>query len=430
MEQTEVAVIGAGFAGLAAARELQSRGIDVVVLEAADRVGGRALTVRSAAGSPVDLGGQWVGHDHARMTTLAAESGMTLLPTPVGGPALVVEQGRGARRMPLTIAGVGLALLRLELSARTFAGARAERVTVAEWVDRIPGDRVRRLLEVVLSEAFAADLDQLSLRTLITGIRSAGGLRVMLGTAGGAQQSLLSGGAGALAEVLAAKLAPAVRLSRPATAIACTAEGVIIETPAGPLRAARVIVTAPPPIAAAIRHDPPLPAKQRRAQRDTVMGTIYKAVAVYDTPFWRAGGGSGEMLTLDGPVPACFDISPPGGPGQLCVLIPGRRALALDRLDPDERREVVLTVLARHFGRAAANPLSWHEKSWHLDPQVGGGYSALPKPGAPAALIDATTPVGPIHFAGTETAPRWTGYLEGAVRSGEHVAATVAAGLR
>ncbi|MGK8557575.1 flavin monoamine oxidase family protein [Nocardia gipuzkoensis] len=429
MDRTTVAIIGAGFAGLAAARALRSRGVAVLVLEAADRVGGRALTVRSAAGTPVDLGGQWIGHDHARMTALATEFGMTLFPTHTDGTTLILDGDRRLRLMPLTVAAAGLALIRLELMARTATGASLDRVTVADWVNRVPGRRARRLLDVILSEALAIDLDQVSVLALTTGIRSAGGLRVMLGIAGGAQQSLLSGGAGALASALAADIGTAVHLSRPATVITRTAGGVRIDTPAGPVGAARVIVTAPAPIAARIRHNPPLPAERQLAQRHTVMGTIYKAVAVYDVPFWRDRGLSGEIVALDGPVPAVFDISPPGGPGHLGVLVPGRAARELDRLTPPARRDAILHTLARHLGPQATNPRSWHEKSWHHDPHIGGGYSALPTPGFLAAITDAAAPTGPIHWAGTETAPRWTGYFEGAVRSGERAAREVIAAL-
>ncbi|WP_067537190.1 flavin monoamine oxidase family protein [Nocardia crassostreae] len=427
MEQTTVVIVGAGFAGLSAARVLRRRGIDVLVLEAAGRVGGRALTEVSDAGTAVDLGGQWLGRDHTRISALASEFGMTLFPTYTNGRTLIVDGVRRIETMSLTVAAAGLALLRLESMART--GGGSDRITVAHWVSRVPGKRARRLLEVVLSESLATDLDQVSVRALTTGIKSAGGLRVMLGTAGGAQDSLVSGGAGGLARAMADELGSVVHLNRPVTAITRTADGVTIDTPTGSVRARRVIVTAPPPVAAGIRHTPPLPPGRGAAERNTVMGTMYKAIAVYDAPFWRADGLSGEIVSLDGAVPAAFDISPPGGPGHLGVLIPGRAARALDRLTPAERRDTVLSALSRHLGPGAMNPLSWHEKSWHLDPYVGGGYSALPKPGHLSTLTDAAIPTGPIHWAGTETAPRWTGYFEGAVRSGEHAAQQVAAAL-
>ncbi|WP_431969925.1 flavin monoamine oxidase family protein [Nocardia sp. bgisy134] len=429
MEQATVAVIGAGFAGLTAARALHAHGIDVRVLEAADRVGGRAQTERSAAGTPVDLGGHWIGHHHARMISLAEGFGMTLFPTPEIGEAVVLEGGRRIRIGPLTMAAAAAALLLLELLARTGAGPRWDDVTVADWVAGILGGRARRLVEAVLPEATACDLDRISVGALAVGIRSAGGLRTLLGTAGGAQESLLSGGAGGLAEKLAAELGSAVHLGRPATAITRSADGVTIATPAGSVRAARAIVAVPAPVAAGIRHHPPLPRERAYVQDNLRMGTIYKAIAVYDRPFWRERGLSGAIVALDGPVPAAFDVSPPGGPGHLCVLIPGRAAEALDRLTAAERRDTVLAAVAGQLGYATMNPLSWHEKSWHLDPHVGGGYTAIPRPGALDALADSALPTGPIHWAGSETASRWSGYLEGAVVSGERAADEVLAAL-
>ncbi|GAA4296957.1 hypothetical protein GCM10023148_57340 [Actinokineospora soli] len=231
-------MIGAGFAGLTAARKLA--GHDVVVLEAGDRVGGRAWTVTSALGSAVDLGGMWVGADHHRLAALAAEAGMTVFPTPTRG-ALAYLDDRGVRKglPPLTALAAGWALLRMS----------EEDGTVADWLRRFP--RARPLLDAVLSEALAADTDQVSVRALRSGVRAVGGFRVVLGVSGGAQDGLLSGGAGGLAEWLATGLD--VRLGCPATAIRRSPGGVVVETPAGPVHADRAVVAVPPPVARGIQ---------------------------------------------------------------------------------------------------------------------------------------------------------------------------------
>ncbi|MBL1073542.1 FAD-dependent oxidoreductase [Nocardia sp. 2] len=443
-ETTTVAVIGAGFAGLTTARTLRAHGVDVLVLEAADRVGGRAHTVHSTVGSAIDLGGQWIGHDHTRMIALAKEFGSALFPTHTAGRTPLVDGADQVRPLSLTTAAAALTFTQLALLTHPrFPALRQlrsdtegridralDRITVAQWLARMPGRRGPELAGVVLGEALAADLGDVSVAALIAGVRSAGGLRVLLGTAGGAQESLVTGGVGGLAERLAAELGTMLRLGHPVTAISRSDAGVTIESPAGIVRADRVVVTVPPPVAAAIQHEPPLPEYRNRLQRNTFMGTIYKAVAVYDRPFWRDDGLSGELVDLSGPAPAAFDSSPPGGPGHLCVLVPGQRARALDRLAPAERRDTILRALAQHFGERTRHPVDWHEKAWHLDDYVGGGYAALPRPGHVGILATAAEPIGPVHWAGTETAPRWTGYLEGAVASGERAAQEVVAALR
>jgi monoamine oxidase len=280
----------------------------------------------------------------------------------------------------------------------------------------------------VVAEALAADADQVTRQAFASAVRSSGGLLSMLGTSGGAQDSLLTGGAGALVARIAADLP--VHLGRPATAITRTDSAVTIDTPDGPVQADRAIIAVPPPVSADIHHDPPLPPSRALLEQNTAMGVIYKAIAVYERPFWRDAGLSGEVIALTGPVPAVFDVSPPDGPGHLGFLIPGHRARTLTALSTEDRRTTVLRTAAQALGPAALTPVDWHEKSWHDDPHVRGGYSALPRPGAYSATRQPPTPTGRLHWAGTETSDTWPGYLEGAVRSGVRAAREVASVVR
>lgn len=155
------------------------------------------------------------------------------------------------------------------------------------------------------------------------------------------------------------------------------------------------------------------------------MGSVYKAIAVYETPFWRDGKG-GEFIVLDGPGSAVFDSTAPGGPGHLCVLVGGRAARGLDGLDAAGRRSAVLGPLTAHLGPEVLAPVDWHEKSWHLDEFAGGGYVALPQPGTTEGFLPMPcAPVGDIHWGGSETASGHPGYLDGAIEAGERAAAEV-----
>ncbi len=114
-----------------------------------------------------------------------------------------------------------------------------------------------------------------------------------------------------------------------------------------------------------------------------------------------------------------FDTSPPEGPGHLCVLVGGPEARQLDRLDVAGRRDAVLRVLAGHIGPEVLEPVGWHEKSWQLDENVGGGYFAAPLPGSAEGWLPIPSePVNDIHWAGTESAHGHPGYLDGAIESG------------
>lgn len=422
----DVAVVGAGISGLVAARALVRAGLDVVVLESADRAGGRMLAETSVLGSRLDLGGQWLGRDHHRFEALAAEAGATVfaMHTPKR-PALVVGDADLSMAGPAALVAQGVLVL-WEVRARLGAPERWRTLTVADWLRRVPNRRARRILEVLVSVASTADLDRLSMYAFASLIRHQGGLATMLATRGGAQESLLVEGAASLPEWVAGELGERVRLAARVNRIERDDDGATVHTASGAIRAGRVIVTVPPPVAARIEHDPPLPDARRALEQGTVMGTVHKAIAVYDEPFWRTSRRTAEVVLLDEPGCAVFDSSPPGGPGHLCFLLAGPEARALDDLDPAVRRTRLLAPLARRFGDRVLEPSGWHEKSWHLDEHAGGGYLALPLAGTDAGHLPvAADPIGPLHFGGAETAAEHAGYIEGAIEAGERVAAEV-----
>lgn len=416
---TTVVVVGAGLSGLTAARDLHRRGVDVIVLEAADRLGGRAMSETTTLGSRVDLGGQWIGHDHHRVMALATEFGLTRYPMHTGSLPTIVD---GARRLPVTAPPMLAAALLLggfELLSRIGTPAKWNATTVDAWLRRVPGRSTRRLLQVLASISWTADLDRMSIHAAANMVRHQGGLRTMLSTRGGAQESLLVEGAGTLADRLAAELGPRVRLGHRVESIVREEDDrVRVHTSAGVVGAVKVIVTVPPPLTAQIAFPPPLPPERADIAHNTYMGSVYKAIAVYERPFWRQRGG-GEIIALDNAGRAVFDTTAPGGPGHLCILVAGPEARELDDLSPAGRRSAVLGSLTHRLGDEVLEPADWHEKSWHRDECVGGGYTALPVTGSTAGILPLpATPVGDIHWAGTETARDHAGYLEGAIDSG------------
>lgn len=418
-------VVGAGLSGLTAARELHRRGIEVTVLEAADRVGGRALTETSALGSRLDLGGQWIGHDHHHLMELGREFGAAAFQMHTGAMPKVVDGGR--KVSPPAILGAGLVLAGVGGLALTGTPARWNSATVDGWLRKLPARRVRRLLEVIAAISWTADLDRMSVHAAVGMIRRQGGLRTILSTRGGAQDSLFVDGVGTLVDGLAAELGARVRTGQRVTSVVRDADGLVVTTSSGEVRAAKVIVAVPPPVAADIAFDPPLPPARAALGRNTYLGSVYKAIAVFAEPFWRARGG-GEMIVLDGPGYAVFDTTAPGGPGHLCMLVGGPAARDLDLLDADARREAVLGPLVAHLGREVLAPLSWHEKSWHLDEFARGGYVALPIAGTTEGLVPMPSePCGDIHWAGAETAAGHPGYLDGAIEAGLRAAFEVVA---
>lgn len=399
------------------------------MLESADRIGGRAKSETTALGSRVDLGGQWIGHDHHRLMALGDELELTyfkmhtqLAPRIVNGQKKISPFSPSVLMAAFVIAGVGA-------FSHFKATARWNGATLDRCLRRVPGRTARRLLEVTALVSWTTDLDGISAHAMARQIRAQGGLRTMLTTSGGAQDSLFVEGVGTITDRLADELGDRVLTGQRVVGIEGTERGVTVRTDSDSFEAAKVIVTAPPPIANQIEFDPPLPPGRSGVHRETYMGTVYKAIAIYSEPFWRVRGG-GELVTLHAPGGGVFDTTPPDGPGHLCLLVGGSEARALDDLPPAERRERLLGPLVAHLGLEVLEPVSWHERAWHLDEHVGGGYIALPKPGTISGIppVD-VTPAGNIHWAGTESAADHPGYFEGAIDAGERAAREVVEAL-
>jgi monoamine oxidase len=159
------------------------------------------------------------------------------------------------------------------------------------------------------------------------------------------------------------------------------------------------------------------------------MGSVIKVMAVYDEPFWRADGWTGQATTDVGPVQLTFDNSPAGSStGALLGFIEGRAARVWSGRPVAERRQAVVACFTRFFGPKAANPVEYIEKDWSADEWSRGCYGAHMGPGVLTQFGPALrTPCGRIHWAGTETADVWCGYMDGAVRSGERAAAELLA---
>ena len=157
------------------------------------------------------------------------------------------------------------------------------------------------------------------------------------------------------------------------------------------------------------------------------MGSVIKCMAIYDEPFWRRDGLTGQATSDEGPAQLTFDNSPPSGrPGVLLAFIEGGHARELSRTPEDERRRLVLDCLARYFGPQAGQAQEFLQLDWSAERWSGGCYGANLAPGVLTQFGPALrAPVGRIHWAGTESATVWTGYMDGAVRSGERVAAEV-----
>lgn len=440
---TDVVIVGAGYAGLTAALALHDAGRSVVVLEARDRVGGRVHTEHHD-GVPLDLGGMWVGATHERFRSLLSRFDIATFPTPEFGVSgwwdPHTHSLRPTRIVPApwhAVPSAAAAVAQIEMLARRATAAapaghpgtdRWDAVTIADWLRRrVPGPAARAMLESTLVVSFSVELSQVSMRSLFSAVTDAGGLLRLLGTDGGAQQDLVVGGADRLARQMAERLGDRVRRSTAVRAIRHEPDGVVVVSDHGSWTAGYAIVALPPAHAAALDWQPAVTGSRRQLLDRLHMGSVTKLLAVYDRPFWRDAGWSGEVLDTNGPVTTAFEASQPGGPAVLASLTCGDRSLELSVLPTEERRRRILGAFTDWFGPAAAEPRTVADCSWETEEWSGGGYAAVPAPGvlSSRAMALIAEPVGRVHFAGTETSTTSNGFIDGAITSGERAAGEI-----
>jgi monoamine oxidase len=458
--RADVVVIGAGLAGLAAARDVVAAGRSALVVEARKRVGGRTLNQPIGGGKVIEIGGQWIGPTQDALAALSKEVGVAtyktynegdnvyyrngvLLPfsssTPVFGP--VPPDVPGA-------ADVEQAIVRLDqMSAEVPRDAPWTAPSATEWDGQtvetwkranIPSDGGRFLFDVGVEAVWAAEPRDLSLLYMLFYVAAAGNestpgtFERLINTAGGGQESRFVGGSQLVSTKVARALGKRVVLGAPARRIHQSAGGVRVDCDGGlVVRGKRVIVAMAPSLAGRIEYRPALPALRDQLTQRVPNGSVIKCEAVYDKPFWRDAGLTGQAVSDASPVRITFDNTPPdGSPGVLLGFIEGTAAREYGRRPAAERRTAVLNNFATYFGAKALKPTAFYEVNWSAEPWTRGCYSGYMPPGV---LLDygpaLREPVGRIHWAGTETATIWAGYMEGAVRSGKRAAKEALAAL-
>lgn len=413
----DAVVVGAGFAGLAAAEALEAAGCRVALIEALDRPGGRAETLRGSDGAPWDAGAQFINGDMRRVLGLARRFRLGLVAAPVGGRAALHAPGAGPAQKRLALA-----------EAEAFeAAVPADPARVppeASLADLVAGERLSPLGRATVLSAIA-ELTSAAPEAVSAAWAAAGDARY--GSDRDDVEFFLREGFGGLADALAASLRAPPRLGLPALGLAVEGAGVTVATPRGRLAGRAAVLALPLPVAARLPLEGLAPAA-RAALGAWREGAVVKLALRYAEPFWRYGGFSGSLRSA---VHAglWFGDTSRGEGGTLTALAGGPLAWRLAAMTRAERLAFVTSVVAETFAGAPA-PLSSDERVWAGHPTLGGGYSAHLAAGAPVASEAVLTGLdGPVAFAGTDLADEFPGFVEGALASGEAAARRVLARL-
>ncbi|SHR61715.1 monoamine oxidase [Mycobacteroides abscessus subsp. abscessus] len=436
LNHVDVVIVGAGLSGLAAGWELRKHGKSFAILEAQNRVGGRVLTI-THEDSTIDLGAQWVSPFQPRIQALLKYFQIQTIPSYNEGKTIFDLHNKrmlGLNKFPPLSPHGRLDLLLTQRKIQEFTkllskeGVRqssishkCDSITTENWIEGQMFSKLgKSFFTIFCGELASLELNELSFLDILWFIQSAGGLEKILT----GEEEWITNGAQTLPRLLAEAMHEQMYLNQPVRKIVWGGNRVNVHTDSDLWKSQKVIVALPPTFSSKIQYDPPLPALREQLCQRVGQGSIIKSVIVYATPFWREQGLSGNSYNDYGPIRATMDSSTPGQPhGVLTALIGGKYARRLGQLPPLERKKEIVSCLGLLFGKEALDPIALYDKDWSEDPWSRGGYAAHFATGViteyGAALTD---PVGPIHWAGTETANEWRLYMEGAIESGERAA--------
>ena len=458
VRRADVVIVGAGFAGLTAARDIRSAGHSVIVLESRKRVGGRVWNHDLGGGVISERGGTFVGPTQDRLMALAGALGVKTFDTYDTGDNVYFN---GSNRMtfsdtgplgsappdPTTAAETAAVVAQLDQMSQSVpvdapweasSAANWESYTLDRWVkENSASPNFQALVPLATRPIFGAEPRELSLLFTLFYIASSGNEQHQgtfernFDTRGGAQQSRFVGGSQTIALQIAARLGSRVVLGSPVRRIVQGPRGITAHSDKVTVKAKRAIVAIPPALAGRISYEPLLPFQRDQLTQRYPQGTLTKVAAMYDRPFWRDAGLTGQILDTGGPVSATFDDSPPTasasrGPGIIFGFVGGDYARSYAAMSAGARKAAVLGQYAKFFGSDALKATSFFETFWSADEWSRGCPVGIPATGALLAYGPwLRQPIGRIHWAGTETSDYWNGYMDGAVRSGERSAREV-----
>lgn len=446
----EVIIIGAGFSGIAAAKKLYEANIPFIVLEARERLGGRVFTKQIKEGLYFDLGGQWIGPSHDRMYALCEEFGIGYFETYDQGFNLLdlnqkVKKFKGLipKMDILSLINLDFVLKKLERLAKSIPldspwshpkALEFDSISLGAFVtSNSKTSTCKKVVDLALETVFAAELNEVSLLHALFYIKSGRDLNTLINIKNGAQLHRIVGGMQTIIEKMAAPFKDRVYFDHAVERITQENETYQVSGKDFSYATRRIIMAVPPSLAAKIEFQPMLSTEKRQVMDRIAMGQVGKCFMVYDKPFWRDSGFSGQAFAdHHSPFQSIFDTSPKNADyGIILGFTIGKRARNYFTKTKEERKAVMLEKLVEYFGTAAQNPLLYEDFTMTDEAWSKGCYAGIYPTGTWTGFQDAYAQTeGRIYWAGTEASKIWFGYIEGAVRAGETAANKVLSDLK
>ncbi|XP_008151246.3 amine oxidase [flavin-containing] A [Eptesicus fuscus] len=445
----DVVVIGGGISGLSAAKLLAEHEVNVLVLEARDRVGGRTYTIRNKHVGYVDVGGAYVGPTQNRILRLSKELGLKTYKVNVNERVVQYVKGktypfRGAfppvwnpiayldyNNLWRTMDNMGK-----EIPADApWNAPHAEewdRITMKELIDKICWTQTaRRFASLFVNINVTSEPHEVSALWFLWYVKQCGGTTRIFSVTNGGQERKFVGGSGQVSELIMEHLGDRVKLSHPVTCVDQSGDNIIIQTLNREVYQCKYVISAiPPALTTKIHFIPELPSERNQLVQRLPMGAIIKCMMYYKEAFWKKKDYCGCMIIEDEEAPISItldDTKPDGSFPAIMGFILARKAIHLAKLQKDQRKKIICELYSKVLGsEEALQPVHYEEKNWCEEQYSGGCYTAYFPPGIMTQYGRIIRePVDRIHFAGTETATHWSGYMEGAVEAGERAARSI-----
>ncbi|KAN0040660.1 hypothetical protein ACTA71_008998 [Dictyostelium dimigraforme] len=462
-------VIGGGLSGLKTANLLKNQNINVLVLEAKDKVGGRTDSIQYENYS-WDVGGQWVGPTQYRINELIKECNQSIFPQQQKGKKVLEVNGILYRYSSLIppvglhyIIEIQLVMWRVDYLANQIdlnnlsswkKSVYYDSISFQDWVDQnIFFETSKKLIEITILAIFSTQPKNLSMLFVLSYFKSSGGVVKAMEVEGGAQQDRVFGGSHNLSKVLSKKLLFPSKLTNSTgtfyygnngniklnsqvykiehdynqnnSLIRVSSKNVITNEESYYL-CKYLVITIPPNIADTIIYQPELPNERRLLTKSMEMGKVIKFIIFYDECWWRELGFSGEIVNDGTSISFCYDGSfEDGSKPSIIGFFEGSYTEEWSLKSESQRKDEAIKIIYKSFNndKRALTPKHYIDRDWTKNQWSKGGYGCIIGSNNNYHSLNESLrkPIGNIHFAGTETSTEWSGYMEGALESAERV---------